>query len=76
MPNLNAFAAELPKPRNLLPERLGDRANHRDRLDFGKRRPSFGHHICRHSELVLTFQHETVLFLDFGASHELIPTAS
>src|SRR6266849_1029705 len=68
VPELYAPTAELPEPRNFLPERLGDRTDHGHALHLGKRRPCLGHHVRRHAELALAFQHEAVLLLDRGAA--------
>src|SRR5712664_2492854 len=76
VPNLDTLLAELPEPRNLLPQRLCDRAYHGDRLNLRKSHPCLRHHIRGHSKLALASQHETVLFLDLGAPHQLTPTAS
>nr|WP_187399367.1 hypothetical protein [Bradyrhizobium paxllaeri] len=76
MPDFDALATKLPEPRNLLPQRLGDRAYHGDRLDLWKRHPRLRDDICRHAKLTLALQKIAVLFLDFGAPHFLTPEAS
>jgi hypothetical protein len=76
MPDLDALLAELPESWDLLPQRLCDRADHGDRLNLGKTRPSLRHHVRGDPELALAPQHETVLFLYLGAPHELTPAAS
>jgi hypothetical protein len=73
MPNLDLLAMELPKSRDLLPERLGDRADDGYGLHLGERHPRIGHDICGHPELVLALQQETVLFLDLGPLHDSLP---
>jgi hypothetical protein len=76
VPNLDTLLAEFAEPWNLLPQRLCDRPYHGDRLNLWKGRPCLRHHIRGQSKLALASQHETVLFLDFGAPHQLTPTAS
>jgi hypothetical protein len=75
MPDLAAFAAKFAEPRNLFPQRLGDRAYYRNRFDIRKHHPRLCDDVGRYAELALPLQKLAVLFLDFGASHFLIPKA-
>jgi hypothetical protein len=53
VPDLYALAPELAKPRHLFPERLGDGADHRHRLNLGEFHPGIDDDVGRHAELAL-----------------------
>ena len=76
MPNLDSFAAESPEARDLLPQGLGDRADHRHGLHLLESHPGGAHDVRRHAELRLAIDHEAVLLGDLGAPHRVTPGAS
>ncbi len=76
MPDLDSFAAEFPEARDLLPQRLGDRTDHRHGLHLLESHPRVAHDVRRHAELPLAINHEAILLGDLGAPHRVRPKAS
>ena len=58
MPDLDSFAAEFPEARDLLPEGLGDRTDHRHGLHLLESHPRIAHDVRRHAELPLAINVE------------------
>src|SRR5882757_9884718 len=69
MPDLDALPSKLRKPRDFLPERLGDRADYGHGPYVRKRCPRVRDDVSSNSELALPKQHEAILFRDLRTPH-------
>lgn len=76
VPDLDAAAAELPEARDLLPERLCDRADDGDRLNFRELGPRAGDDIRRQSIIMLQLEKISILAVYLGAPHGFTLRAS
>lgn len=61
VPDLDALSAKFAESWDFLPQRLRDRADHRDRFDLRESHPGFRHCIRRDAKLALEFEQISVL---------------
>jgi hypothetical protein len=69
VPELDAGAPEVAEARDLLPQRPGNRADHRHCLHLRKRSQRIGHDVGGDAELALALELPLVLLLDIGRAH-------
>lgn len=67
VPDLDVGAAEFAETWDLLAQRLGDRADHGDGLDFLKGDQRVGHDVSGAAKIVLRPQEVTILLFDLLA---------